>query len=444
MHTLMPKDHPEAVAIFRSEIVGSLTRRELTRGDLRLALLALTQERFRLPGAAHTRRFGFRTLERWYYAYRARGLDGLRPEPRSDRGRAKALSPQQRTLLADIRREYPFATVPTILRTLVRDGRIAAGRRVRYHPATILRRAGPGPHPAARRARAQDAPALAGRAPRGPVARRRLLRPLAAGWRYHPPAADSRPARRCLSLRRRARSASHRAARSTCSGCWSARPASTALPTPCTSTMGPPTGATTCAPPAPAWASRCCTPARTTRRRAARWSASGARCARAASTSSVSSRPCTRSMSGCGPSSTSTTTSRLTPRCWAAPPPRSTRPPTAPPTPSTRPCFATRSPCAYAAASDVTAPCRSTVTTGRSTTASSQAASSPSLAAWSSWSDPPWIEHEGKRLLLRKVDPVRNFRRKRAPITRREPDTNVVFDPPKALLDRAVGRLTLR
>jgi hypothetical protein len=127
MHTLMPKDHPEAVAIFRSEIVGSLTRRELTRGDLRMALLALTQERFRLPGAAHTRRFGFRTLERWYYAYRARGLDGLRPEPRSDRGRATALSPQQRTLLADIRREYPFATVPTILRTLVRDGRIAAG-----------------------------------------------------------------------------------------------------------------------------------------------------------------------------------------------------------------------------------------------------------------------------------------------------------------------------
>jgi hypothetical protein len=54
--------------------------------------------------------------------------------------------------------------------------------------------------------------------------------------------------------------------------------------------------------------------------------------------------------------------------------------------------------------------------------------------------DPPWIEHEGKRLLLRKVDPVRNFRRKRAPITRGETDTIVVFDPPKALLDRAAGR----
>ena len=62
MHTLMSKDHAEAVAIFRSEIVGSLTRRELTRGELRLALSGLTQERFRPPGAAHTRRFGLRTL----------------------------------------------------------------------------------------------------------------------------------------------------------------------------------------------------------------------------------------------------------------------------------------------------------------------------------------------------------------------------------------------
>ena len=47
--------------------------------------------------------------------------------PRSDRGRAQALTTEQRELLLDIRREYPFATVPTILRTLTADGRIAAG-----------------------------------------------------------------------------------------------------------------------------------------------------------------------------------------------------------------------------------------------------------------------------------------------------------------------------
>jgi putative transposase len=127
MSTLLPKDHAESVAIFRSEIVGSLTRRELSRGELRAALLALTSERFRPPGSDHTRTFGLRTLERWYYAYREGGLAALGPAPRSDRGRARALTAAQRQLLVDIRREHPSATVPTILRTLVKDGRIEAG-----------------------------------------------------------------------------------------------------------------------------------------------------------------------------------------------------------------------------------------------------------------------------------------------------------------------------
>jgi len=87
---LAPKDHAEAVARFRSEIVGALTRKELQRGELRTALRALTEERFRPPGAEVTRRIAFTTLERWYYAYRRGGLDALRPLPRGDRGHGLA------------------------------------------------------------------------------------------------------------------------------------------------------------------------------------------------------------------------------------------------------------------------------------------------------------------------------------------------------------------
>ena len=43
--TLSPKDHAEAVAIFRSEIIGGLTRRELDRGELRRELLAIAKQR---------------------------------------------------------------------------------------------------------------------------------------------------------------------------------------------------------------------------------------------------------------------------------------------------------------------------------------------------------------------------------------------------------------
>jgi hypothetical protein len=50
--------------------------------------------------------------------------------------------------------------------------------------------------------------------------------------------------------------------------------------------------------------------------------------------------------------------------------------------------------------------------------------------------EPPWVEHEGKRLLLRPLDPIKNARRKRPP--RKGPgDTTPVrsvdFDPTKVL-----------
>ncbi|RXM21811.1 helix-turn-helix domain-containing protein, partial [Citrobacter sp. AAK_AS5] len=64
------------------------------------------------------------TLERWYYAYRAGGLEALVPRPRSDRGRAQALAPELRQLLLDVRRENRAASVPLILRTLITDGRL--------------------------------------------------------------------------------------------------------------------------------------------------------------------------------------------------------------------------------------------------------------------------------------------------------------------------------
>jgi len=121
---LSPKDHAEAVARFRSEIVGALTRRDLSRGELRASLQALSQERFRPPDSDITRYISFTTLERWFYAYRRGGLDALRPMPRGDRGHGRALTAEQRDLLLDIRREHPSASVPLILRTLVMDGRL--------------------------------------------------------------------------------------------------------------------------------------------------------------------------------------------------------------------------------------------------------------------------------------------------------------------------------
>lgn len=127
MSELKPKDHAEAVALFRSEIIGALTRRELDRGELREELQRLAKRRYRAPGAKTTRQYATSTLERWLYRYKKGGLTALRPEPRSDRGRARELTQEQRQLLLDIRREHRAASVPLILRTLVAEGRLAPG-----------------------------------------------------------------------------------------------------------------------------------------------------------------------------------------------------------------------------------------------------------------------------------------------------------------------------
>lgn len=124
MDGLKPKDQAEAVALFRSEVVGQLVRRELDRGELRDELRRLSHTRFRPPGSKATRSYAAVTLERWYYRYRRDGLAALRPQSRGDRGHGQQLTAAQRQLLLDIRREHRCASVPLILRTLVAEGRL--------------------------------------------------------------------------------------------------------------------------------------------------------------------------------------------------------------------------------------------------------------------------------------------------------------------------------
>jgi transposase InsO family protein len=121
---LTPKDHAEAVALFRHSIIGRLVSRVMDHGELAEELRHLAEEHLRPPGSDRTRTFSVSTLERWLYAYRREGLEGLKPQARTDRGRGRKLTPEERQLLCDIRREFPSASVPLILRTLHADGRL--------------------------------------------------------------------------------------------------------------------------------------------------------------------------------------------------------------------------------------------------------------------------------------------------------------------------------
>jgi len=136
MKELEPQDHREAVALFRLSVIGELTHRDLVRGELRAELGLLSQRRLRPPGAEATRRFGVSTLERWLYDYKEGGLEALKPAPRTDRGRGRALSDELKELILDIRREHRTASADLILRTVEEVGLVSRGQ---VTPTTVRR-----------------------------------------------------------------------------------------------------------------------------------------------------------------------------------------------------------------------------------------------------------------------------------------------------------------
>lgn len=134
--SLQPKDHAERVAHFRAQLLGPLLVGELQRGELRAGLRELADKPVRPPGSSVSRTYSVATLERWYYRCRNGGVAALAPAPRKDRGAARALNEAQRTLLLEIRREYPRASAELIIRTLELDGRLPKGA---VSPSTLRR-----------------------------------------------------------------------------------------------------------------------------------------------------------------------------------------------------------------------------------------------------------------------------------------------------------------
>lgn len=127
MKNLSPKDHGEAVALFRMQLLGPLLNRDFERGELLAELRRISKVRVRPPMSPRTRTYALSTLQRWYYDFRRDGLEALRPTPRADSGHCRKLSEDKRELLLEIRRQHPRAATSVIVRTLVADGRLEQG-----------------------------------------------------------------------------------------------------------------------------------------------------------------------------------------------------------------------------------------------------------------------------------------------------------------------------
>ena len=137
----MNEDERNQEALFRHSILGELLSRKLRRGQLRPALKQLTQKTYE-DQHGRSRRVAYKTLEEWYYKYRNRGFEALKPRPRSDRGLSRVLSKDLEQLMVEMKREDVGRSARLILRELELAGRIRHGEVSVSVVQRLLRRQG--------------------------------------------------------------------------------------------------------------------------------------------------------------------------------------------------------------------------------------------------------------------------------------------------------------
>lgn len=124
-----------AIALFRHAVIADLDYETLPVGELTARIDELSQRTFRLPGGSE-RCFTSRTLWSWWSAYKKRGLEGLMPRARTDRGRARVIASEVLAAAIQCRMEIPTRSTKTIIHVLVMQGVVAKGQ---LHRSTLDR-----------------------------------------------------------------------------------------------------------------------------------------------------------------------------------------------------------------------------------------------------------------------------------------------------------------
>jgi len=129
------------VAIWRMNILGPLISARLDHGERRTLFEEAAARSYTAPNGKQTR-LSWRTIENWYYAYKAEGLSGLEPRPRADRGAQRSISDDVAEHILALRRENPRRSIRMLIKTMVRAKKVTASSLTRSSVARLLRAQG--------------------------------------------------------------------------------------------------------------------------------------------------------------------------------------------------------------------------------------------------------------------------------------------------------------
>ena len=121
----MDPNKRQEIAQWRMSILGPLISARLNHGDRQTLLQAAASRVYETPDGRRMR-YEWRTLESWYYQYKAEGLKALQPRRRKDAGICRAIAADTAKYLLDLRREEPRRSVRTLIKAAKREKREGA------------------------------------------------------------------------------------------------------------------------------------------------------------------------------------------------------------------------------------------------------------------------------------------------------------------------------
>jgi putative transposase len=144
----MDEDLREKIALFRYGVIAELVGRTPAPREKEKLLCAIAGKQWDIPGSPRTR-IGRTTVRDWIELYQTHGFDGLKPGPRADAGRSRAIPEQVQELLLKLRAERPEASIDSLIRAVQLSGRFASDLRLSRSSVHRLFAAQAAPAPAA-------------------------------------------------------------------------------------------------------------------------------------------------------------------------------------------------------------------------------------------------------------------------------------------------------
>ena len=130
------------IALFRYGLIAPLLFDPPAAGQLEAALRDLAGKTYQIPYSKR-RRVSVATLRRYLALYAQGGFAALQPQPRADKGRLKAFTPEVLAAAIALRAEQPARTTPMLVELLKRDPNLQLDQAINAHTLTThLRRRG--------------------------------------------------------------------------------------------------------------------------------------------------------------------------------------------------------------------------------------------------------------------------------------------------------------